>query len=291
MQDAAALLIAGSQIWHRRRRDTRLGARRHVKAHDRAEDQGARMDRLMMAARLACWLAAKRPTALRSMAEAAAAYAGDSGFADRARHALQPGDALPEVAAAYARLREVGDSATRAGKPGVRGIAPGLERGWSARRGPGAGRAAAGNSGRSPRTRRSRPPSRARRTELRRCGGSLPRPCRRLGWNEFSLPGRAAPLMAAAVLPTVTEVSRASLLCGVLTRGDQATERAGFGAHAGLLPLRAPGGRRACSIKAISAGPELQRMCAMRLRIRSSVWWAWSTMRWTRSSLARTRSS
>jgi hypothetical protein len=41
------------------------------------------------------------------MAEATATYAQDSGFVDRARHALQSGDPLPEAATAYARLREV----------------------------------------------------------------------------------------------------------------------------------------------------------------------------------------
>ena len=52
---------------------------------------------------LACRAAADPP---RNMAEAAAAYAGDGGFADRARHALQSGDAIPEVARGYAMLRE-----------------------------------------------------------------------------------------------------------------------------------------------------------------------------------------
>ena len=33
-------------------------------------------------------------------------YASDDGYADRARHALQSGDPIPEVARAYAALRE-----------------------------------------------------------------------------------------------------------------------------------------------------------------------------------------
>src|SRR5208282_2840097 len=107
MRDAAVVLITAATS---RTRDDAARAwtlARHAKDHDRADDQGSRTDRLMMAARLACWLTAKRPAALRTIAEAAAAYAGASGFADRARHALQPGDALPEVSAAYAKLREV----------------------------------------------------------------------------------------------------------------------------------------------------------------------------------------
>jgi len=52
----------------------------------------------------------------------------------------------------------------------------------------------------------------------------------RLGWLEAALPGtderhRAA---ALAVLPSLTEVSRASLLCGRLTRGQQGAEQAGY---------------------------------------------------------------
>jgi hypothetical protein len=73
--------------------------------HDRAADQRTRIERLEMAARLCRWLASGRRPAT-SLAEAAGAYAVEDGFADRARHALRPGDELPEVAAAYARVRE-----------------------------------------------------------------------------------------------------------------------------------------------------------------------------------------
>jgi hypothetical protein len=57
----------------------------------------------------------------------------------------------------------------------------------------------------------------------------------------------------------VTEVSRASLLCGALTRGDQSAERAGFAAHPGLLA--ASGARRPPRLfhKAdLGPGPELE---------------------------------
>jgi hypothetical protein len=52
---------------------------------------------------------------------------------------------------------------------------------------------------------------------------------RRLGWVEASLPD--AGLLrspALAVLPSLTRVSRASLLCGRLTSGEQAAELAGY---------------------------------------------------------------
>lgn len=48
------------------------------------------------------------------------------------------------------------------------------------------------------------------------------------GWTEALLPGTAARIGALAVLPTLTEVSRASLLSGRLTTGDQKAETKGF---------------------------------------------------------------
>ncbi|MFY1655845.1 BREX-2 system phosphatase PglZ [Micromonospora sp. WMMD1274] len=61
----------------------------------------------------------------------------------------------------------------------------------------------------------------------------------RLGWLEAALPG-AGPLQrtaALAVLPSVTEVSRASLLSGRLTRGQQSEE------HHGYAEVTAKGGK------------------------------------------------
>lgn len=48
------------------------------------------------------------------------------------------------------------------------------------------------------------------------------------GWAEALLQGQARRAGALAVLPTLTEVSRASLLSGKLTRGGQDTERNGY---------------------------------------------------------------
>ena len=228
-------------------------------AHDRAEDQRDRVDRLLMAARLANWLSIRRPTLPRSMAEFASVYAGDSGFADRARHALRAGDALPEVAAAYARLRE--EAAERREQEN-RAFAAALSE-WNA----------GGAQGTDP-----LPVERLLETvvaPLAREGPvlllvldglgfavwrRLAETVGRLGWAEFCSHGDAAlPAAAAAVLPSVTEVSRASLLCGALTRGDQSAERAGFAAHPGLLA--ASGARRPPRLfhKAdLGPGPELE---------------------------------
>lgn len=56
------------------------------------------------------------------------------------------------------------------------------------------------------------------------------------GWLAHEPEGTAWPPVIAA-LPTVTEVSRASLLTGTLTRGGQQAERDGFAAHPGLAAL------------------------------------------------------
>jgi hypothetical protein len=52
------------------------------------------------------------------------------------------------------------------------------------------------------------------------------------GWAEALLPGQSRRAAALAVLPTITEVSRASLLCGDLRIGGQDAERRGYDALA-----------------------------------------------------------
>lgn len=48
------------------------------------------------------------------------------------------------------------------------------------------------------------------------------------GWAEYTLPGHQSRAGALAVLPTLTELSRSSLLCGELVQGNEDTERRGF---------------------------------------------------------------
>jgi hypothetical protein len=55
------------------------------------------------------------------------------------------------------------------------------------------------------------------------------------GWTEMVASDIGQPLVGVAALPTVTEVSRTSLLCGRLTLGAAAQEKAGFASHAALL--------------------------------------------------------
>jgi hypothetical protein len=230
---------------------------RQVAAHDRAEDHRARVDRLTMAARLANWITRRPSVRPSNMAEAAAAYAQDGGFADRARHALQAGDALPGVATAYRGIREA--STTMREKENHTFAE--LLRAWN-----------------ESRARGSDPVPVERLLDFvvaplarevpvlflvfdglsfavwRHLAETLPR----LGWTEFRPQGRVASPTAVAALPTVTEVSRASLFCGTLTRGDQSTERAGFATHEGLVAASAAGRPPRLFHKAdLGPGPEL----------------------------------
>jgi hypothetical protein len=55
------------------------------------------------------------------------------------------------------------------------------------------------------------------------------------GWAELVPASSGKPLVGVAAIPTVTEVSRASLLCGRLMVGTQAQEKPGFASHPALL--------------------------------------------------------
>jgi hypothetical protein len=89
MKEAAAAILRAAETG---RVDDAAGAwdlARRSTAHDRAGENRSRVDRLVMAARLVQWLAGRPATAWRNMSEAAAAYAADGGFVDRARHAIR----------------------------------------------------------------------------------------------------------------------------------------------------------------------------------------------------------
>jgi 2',3'-cyclic-nucleotide 2'-phosphodiesterase (5'-nucleotidase family) len=85
-----------------------------------------------------------------------------------------------------------------------------------------------------------------------------------------------------AALPTVTEVSRASLLCGRLTVGASAQEKTGFATNAALLAhSRADAPPRLFHKGDLADATNLAPEVRARLRAPSSVWWAWSTTPWT----------
>jgi hypothetical protein len=62
----------------------------------------------------------------------------------------------------------------------------------------------------------------------------------RSGWVELIKSGRKIAPPAIAALPTITETSRASLLCGKLTSGANHVEKTGFMQHPALLAMSHP---------------------------------------------------
>lgn len=59
----------------------------------------------------------------------------------------------------------------------------------------------------------------------------------RSGWTEFVPQGRERAQAGLATIPSVTEISRASLLCGRLCAGQMPQEKAGFAAHPALTAV------------------------------------------------------
>jgi hypothetical protein len=257
MREAAVALAAA--IGSSREDDLRRACDlvRRALEHDRAADEPIRVERLEMAARLCRWLASQRRPAT-SLAGAAAAFATEDGFADRARHALRPGDELPEVAAAYARIRE----AAAARREAQNVAFADLLREWNA----------AGSSGTDvlpiERVLDTVVGPLARETPVLLLvldGLSFPiyrvlmETLTRQGWVSLERRDGLTPTAAAAALPTVTEVSRASLLCGRLVRGDQTAERSGFASHPALVAVSRAGKPPRLFHKAeLGGGPELE---------------------------------
>ncbi len=224
--------------------------------HERAGDHRARLDRLQMAARLCRWLSG-RSRSIPGFASAARAYAEEGGFVDWARASLTAGDSVPAVAAAFARLREL---------VGIRreeenGTFADLLRDWNA-----------GGAGGE----EALPIERAIDSIVAPLAAHAPvlllvldglsfavaRPLvadiGRQGWTELSPAGRASPPPLVAALPTITEVSRTSLLSGRLVRGDAAAERAAFAVHQRLREVSRAGKPPLLFHKAdLGVGPEL----------------------------------
>ncbi|MGA7979680.1 MAG: BREX-2 system phosphatase PglZ, partial [Chromatiaceae bacterium] len=61
----------------------------------------------------------------------------------------------------------------------------------------------------------------------------------RRGWAQIDTPGESLRLPVIAALPTVTEVSRTSLLCGAVTVGTSNDEKAGFANYPALMAVGA----------------------------------------------------
>jgi hypothetical protein len=228
-------------------------------AHDRASEQPQRTERLQMAVRLCRWVGTRRIPA-GDFVSAARLYAADGGFADLGRQVLRGGDPVPEVASAYARLREL----AMVRREQDNEVFATLLRDWNA-----SGSAGEGVLRIERVLEAIVAPLMPEAPVILLVFDGLSFPMARAicadlssqGWHELTPRGSPAPPPVIAALPTVTEFSRTSLLTGALTRGNAGTEKAGFAGHPLLREKSQAGKPPILFHKAdIGAGPELSEV-------------------------------
>lgn len=196
--------------------------------------QPPRAERVEMSRRLARWLLAKPCSA--AVLQSAATWQADEGaFVDWARFRLLGGDEIPELSEAYARCREALITRRNAF---ARSFATALVD-WNGHQPSVDGRIVPVEAILE---RVIAPIAAAHPTLLLVMDGLSVSIFRELfaraashGWAEMVPSDLGQPLVGIAALPTITEVSRASLLCGRLALGGASQERSGFAAHAALL--------------------------------------------------------
>ncbi|MDQ6727079.1 MAG: BREX-2 system phosphatase PglZ [Actinomycetota bacterium] len=207
-------------------------------SHDGARHARERVDRLRMAARLRR-RASHALTGLDDLASAATAYEYDGAWLDAARTVVSRGDTDPVFSALCASITAEADQARAT--DGLR----------FARLAASAGDAVpAPHLGVEDVLDRVVAPLAAVRPVLLVVLDGMGWPTftellgalEGAGWSPWRRPnGRDASQVAVAALPTVTEVSRTSLLAGRLRSGDDSSERRAFAAHAGLLTVTGAG--------------------------------------------------
>ena len=196
--------------------------------------QKPRMERVEMARRLARWLL--NASAAAPSFQAGVAWQADQGaFVDWARFRLLGGDELSELSRAYGACREAVISRRNAlAKPFAQALVQ-----WNAQAPVREGRVVPLESVLE---HVLAPITAAHPTLLLVMDGLSTSIFRELfarmasqGWAEMVREDLGQALVGVAALPTITEVSRASLLCGQLTVGAAAQEKAGFATHPALL--------------------------------------------------------
>jgi hypothetical protein len=219
-----------------------------------------RVRRARMAARLARWLRTS-PAEPASIAAAAVSYARDSAYADWARQIMSDGDRLPALAAAYRRLldavtarreqengRFAGHLAT-ATKSNSLGNAIGIESVLAEVVAPVV--------------------KEGQRVLLLVMDGmstpvfhELLQDIQHLGWSDLHSDANKWPRPVIAALPSLTEVSRASLFAGRLSQGKSDFERDAFATQPALLEVSGAGAPPVLFHKATlseSGGAELSK--------------------------------
>lgn len=202
--------------------------------HALVNDQKLRMERVELARRLSRWLLSPMVSGT-SLPDSVEWQADQGAYVDWARFRLLGGDELTELSQAYATCRQAAIERRDAfAQPFAQAMVQ-----WNAHKPVDSGRVIPLERVLE---RVLAPIAAAQPTLLLVMDGLSTSIFRELfsrvagqGWAELVPTSLGKPLVGVAAIPTVTEVSRASLLCGRLTVGAQAQEKAGFASHAALL--------------------------------------------------------
>jgi hypothetical protein len=217
-------------------RDGLAEAMERLERHFLARLEPGRLNTVQMAARLLGWLGRGGVGQPSSLAEAVLSYLRDGGHVDRARVELWPGDANAHLARALRRLAAAVTSRREAENERFARLLCG----WNE---------AGGGGGllgvEEVVSELVAPIAREAPVLVLVIDGmsvavfaELMADLERGGWTEVRPDGRKTPLGVVACVPTVTELSRASLFAGKLARGGQADEKTAF---AGQPALGRPG--------------------------------------------------
>ena len=243
LNDLARELLAFVEGEARELPDTLRNAAERVLDHALSADATHRTAGVEMALRLSGWLATRRrgdAGSRRPFGAVARDYGREGGFVDRARARLWDGDPSPVVAEAYAALAQQADQARQQENREF-------------------GRLLAGWLGSGPHEqsllgveavldRCIAPLARAQPVLVLVVDAMSMAVFRELehdlvwrGWVELVAEDTRERPVVVAALPTVTEVSRTSLLCGAITSGNASKEKDGFSRHDGLRSACASG--------------------------------------------------
>ena len=211
--------------------------------HALAADEPELATGVEMALRLSGWLAARRDrgsdSRSRSFGAAARAYRTSGAFVDWARGRLWQGDSSQALAGAYAGLARAADEARHEDNREFGALLAG----WT-----GSGSHDRSLLGVEAVLDRWVVPLAREHPLLVLVIDAMSMPVFReleqdlvgRGWVELAPGETPERAVVIAALPTVTEASRTSLLCGALRSGNAATEKEGFAGHAGLRAASAP---------------------------------------------------
>ncbi len=222
--------IAGSKFDF----ETLIEARNSISQHDRHSRERRRLERVDMAMRLVRWLGESQSRDdVKSLADAANRHLGEGGYIDWARHTLRSGDPVRELSEAYAQLF---DKVTTAREVDSLRFAE-LLRDWVA--------AKSTDESIVPveqvLERMVAPIAAAKPVLVVVIDGMSVAVFRELmadvlGHDWVLLAEEGIGLRPAlATVPSVTEVSRTSLLTGKLAQGHAPNEKVGFAEHPALL--------------------------------------------------------